>query len=91
MSQMVKVTPKAMSAMESIPRDVRVKARRAVDWLKSDNDRSLKPITLSKKQRLFRSALGKGYWLVYAKQDGTTRIVDIVQESNVSTVMRSNK
>lgn len=88
---MVKVTPKAMSAMESIPRDVRVRARRAVDWLKSDNEKSLKRVTLSKKQRLYRSALGKGYWLVYAKQDDITRIVDIVQEDNVSTVMRSNK
>ncbi|ELV8648761.1 hypothetical protein QNE85_004089 [Vibrio fluvialis] len=91
MSRTVKVTPKAMSAMESIPRDVRVKARRAVDWLKSDNERSLKPISLSPRQRLFRSALGKGYWIVYAKQNGTTRIVDIVQEKKVSEVMRVSK
>ncbi|ELV8694242.1 hypothetical protein QNE54_000956 [Vibrio fluvialis] len=90
MSQIVKVTPKAMSAMESIPRDVRVNARRAVDWLKSDNERSLKPQSMSLKQKLYRSALGKGYWLVYSKQNGTTKIVDIVQQDKVSTVMRPN-
>ncbi|ELA8137666.1 type II toxin-antitoxin system RelE family toxin [Vibrio parahaemolyticus] len=84
----VKVSQRAMKAMESLPRDVQEKACRAVELLKTDNERSVKPQQLKGGRGLFYGRLNTRFRIVYSKKQDEITIVDFVDVENISKVMR---
>lgn len=86
----VRVSQRAMQAMESLPRDVQAKARRVVEYLKTGNERSVKPCLLKGGKGLFYSTLNANFRIVYSKKQDVITIVDFVNVENVSKIMRSD-
>ena len=86
----VSVSQKALKAMESLPKDIQVKARRAVEYLKTDNERSVKPSKLNFGRNLFSGRLNDKYRIIYSKFENNIVIVDFIKIDTISTVMRSD-
>lgn len=91
MAIVIKVSQRAMSAMESLPRDVQEKARRVVEYLKTGNERSVKPGKLKGGRGLYYGRLNNRFRIVYSKKGGRITIVDFIKIDDVAQVMRPEK
>ncbi|WP_422652286.1 type II toxin-antitoxin system RelE family toxin [Agaribacterium haliotis] len=78
-----------MKSLASLPRDVQAKARRAVEYIKSDNERSVKPNKLKGGRNLYSGSVDSKYRVIYSKSKDTITIVDIIKVDTVANVMRS--
>jgi len=85
----VKVSQKAMKSLASLPSDIQSKARRAVEYLKSNNERSVKPNKLKGGRNLYSGRVNSKYRVIYTKSKDTITIVDIIKVDTVTNVMRS--
>lgn len=89
MAVIVEVSQKAMNSLDSLPMDVQAKVRKAVEYLRSDNERSVKPHRLEGGRNLYSGRINSKYRVIYAKKKGAIAIVDIIEIDSVSRVMRS--
>ncbi|ELZ4290030.1 TPA: hypothetical protein MIR57_27945 [Klebsiella pneumoniae] len=87
----VTISQRAMKAMETLPRDIQVRARKAVEYLKTDNDMAIKPAKLQGNRNLYIAKLKNNYRIIYSRSNESVNIVDIISMDKVSSIMRSDK
>jgi mRNA-degrading endonuclease RelE of RelBE toxin-antitoxin system len=85
----VKVSQKGMKSLALLPKDVQVKARKAVEYLKSKNESLLKTHKLTGGRNLYSGKVTSKYRVIYSKTKDTITIVDIIKVDTVVNVMRS--
>lgn len=86
---LISVSQKAMTKLESLPVTVQAKVRSAVEYIKSSNERSLKPVKLKGGRGLYSGRVNSKYRLIYAKRKGCITLIDIIQVDEINNVMRS--
>lgn len=90
MAVIVDISQKALTSMESLPADVQAKLRRAIEYIKSDNERSIKPQKLEGGRNLYSGRINSKYRVIYSKKKDSITIVDIIRVDSVSRIMRSD-
>ena len=85
----IKVSQRAMKSLAALPIDIQAKARRAVEYLNSGNERSVKPEKLKGGRNLYSGRVNSKYRVIYSKGRGSIEIVDIIRVDEVGNIMRS--
>lgn len=87
----VLMSQKAINSFARLPPNIQSRARRAFEYLRVGDEKSIKPFKLKEGRNLYHGRLTDKYRIIYSKSQNSITIVDFINIEDVSQVMRSDE